>query len=204
MAFPFMAAAAGLGAGLDFMGQSSAASAQKKALHKALKILRGNLAEQRVAGGLALQEQRRGLADIQGGFQSGLNALSTAGRAASIDARDNAAKAFGGAEQDLISMGMLNPEHLAFARSGVSSGLSRVLAGIQNDVASRRASLLTQGGMASAGQRGNIAAQIGQNFQGRSDITSNMAQLGIDSAPQAPPSYGADLGWLFQALKAGN
>ena len=198
----FGAFAAGIGGGvLNMLGGQSQQSAIDDQINAALRSYRKLKGRARVAGGLALQERQRALADAVGGYDQALAETSRSGRSAEISAMDEAQAATGAAGQSLISAGMYDPQAITWARRGISSDLMRAIGGIRSMTAQQRAGLMTGRGAASAGARGDIASQYMQNYGLESIITDRMVGLGTMYQP-ASQDYGGDFGSAIAALFA--
>jgi hypothetical protein len=193
-------AGAGLAGGLtDLFGSRSANKQNAANLKKILNILRGLQAESGVVGAKALQERRKALEDVQGGFDSALASTAGAGMSAETAARDEAVRARGLAQQDLLNSGNYDPQGLAWAQRGISSDLGRVLGAIRESVGQQQAGIQMQRGAAIGGARGDIASQIVQNFATTSNIAGNVASA-IGSQPSQYTPQGANIGQLIYGL----
>lgn len=195
---------AGLAGGLaDAFGSRSANKQNAANLKKILGILRGLQSESGVVGAQALQERRGALLDVQGGFDQALASTAGAGLSAETAARDEAQRARGLAQQDLLNSGQYDPSGLAWAQRGISSDLSRVLAAIRESVGAQQANIQAQRGVAIGGARGDIASQIVNNFATKSSIAGSMASA-IGSQPSVYTPQGANIGNLIYGLTKWN
>jgi hypothetical protein len=198
MAWPMAIAALGSGA-LGAISSHSAASQQNDIYSQIIKALQGLKGEQRLAGQQALDYRKQGLDATRGGFNRALQETTRLGESAELDARELATQEIGQANQSLASRGMFNPEAMRYARVGIQGNLARNLGALAERVASVRAGLHTQGGLAEAGALGGLAGQVSSNF----DQRQNLVGAGLDFMAGSAPQGGApDLSWLFAGLGA--
>lgn len=197
---PLFLGGAALSARLNAFGANSAKKSQAATLKSILKQYKALLGEQSAAGKQALQAQQAGLQSIESGFAGALAETNRLGDAAEVAARDQAKVGMGQGAQMLINRGMYNPDQVQAWNRGISSDLMRMISENNARTASSRAGILAQGGLAAAGQQGQIAGQIGQNFGQRAGITDAMLGFQAQQQPIAQ-DYSNDIGWLFSALR---
>ena len=193
--------AAGMLAGglTDLIGGRSARKKQEAMFRRILGEYRALGSQLDVAGGQALQERRRGLRDIAGGFTSALAEIAGGERASITAAQDVATRDFGFAQQQLLNSGMYDPQALMTARRGISSDLSRTLAQISQATAQQRAGLLGQQGLAMGTARSGIADQYMQTFGARAGIAQGLTGAMGNIQYTSQPS-GMAFGYLGSAL----
>lgn len=199
MSFLGALAGAGIGGALDAFGANKAEKQRDEMIRRILRQLTGLQGEATVAGGQQLQERRRALKDVRGGFSRALAETANMGVAGATDARDAYVRGTGDDDQALLSRGMYDTQAVESARRGRSSDLTRALAEVRERVAAARAGLLTNQGMAVGAARGDIAGQIGSNFDRRYGIATDMASVRMANAPSYQPQ-GANIGMLLGSL----
>jgi len=195
----------GLAAGMlagglsDMIGGRSARKKQEAMFRRILGEYRALGSQLDVAGSRSLQERRRGLRDIAGGFTGALAEIAGSERASITAARDVAERDFGFAQQQLLNSGMYDAQSLMTARRGISSDLSRTLAQISQATAQQRAGLLGQQGLAMASGRGAIADQHMQTFGARAGIAQGLTGAMGNIQYMSQPT-GANFGLLGAGL----
>jgi hypothetical protein len=183
----------------DMIGGRSARKKQEAMFRRILGEYRALGSQLDVAGAQALQERRRGLRDIAGGFTGALAEIAGGERASVTAANDVATRDFGYAQQQALNAGQYDMQALTTARRGISSDLSRTIAQISQATAQQRAGLLGQQGLAMASGRGGIADQYMQNFGARAGITQGLTGA-MGNVQFTSGSSGMAFGMLGSAL----
>lgn len=192
-------AAVGLGGLTDAFGANSAEKQRAEMMKRALRQLFGLQGEAGVAGQQQLLERQRALGDVTEGFDSALGEISNAGYAGETAARDAFVQGQGQDAQTLLSRGMYDPQALISAGRGRTSDLTRALMEVRERVGQARANLFQNRGMALGAARGDIATQIGQNFDRRYNIGTDIVSTQLSQTPTYQPQ-GANIGFLLGSL----